>query len=87
MTRGEAINRVEGYLTDYLPIESHEELEEIIKALKQEPALDKIRAEIENLEEGITSYHNDRPWSTGQKWRGKKKEKKDDNTGESNRAA
>lgn len=62
MTRGEAINRVEGYLTDYLPIESHEELEEIIKALKQEPALDKIRAEIENLEEGITSYHNDRPW-------------------------
>lgn len=33
-----------------------------IKALKQESALDKIRAEIENLEEGITSYHNDRPW-------------------------
>lgn len=62
MTREEAINRVEGYLTDYLPIESHEELEEIIKALKQDPALDKIRAEIENLEEGITSYHNDRPW-------------------------
>lgn len=24
--------------------------------------LDKIRAEIEALEEGITSYHNDRPW-------------------------
>lgn len=24
--------------------------------------IDKIRAEIENLEEGITSYHNDRPW-------------------------
>lgn len=62
MTREEAINKVEGYLTDYLPIEDHEELEEIIKALKQEPALDKIRAEIENLEEGITSYHNDRPW-------------------------
>ena len=28
----------------------------------QEPVLDKIRAEIEALEEGITSYHNDRPW-------------------------
>lgn len=24
--------------------------------------IDKIRAEIENLEEGITSYYNDRPW-------------------------
>ena len=24
--------------------------------------LEKIRAEIEHLEEGITSYHNDRPW-------------------------
>ena len=24
--------------------------------------LDKIGAEIEALEEGITSYHNDRPW-------------------------
>lgn len=24
--------------------------------------IDKIRSEIENLEEGITSYHNDRPW-------------------------
>ena len=24
--------------------------------------LDKIRAEIEALDEGITSYHNDRPW-------------------------
>lgn len=34
MNREEAINRVTGYLTDYLPIEDHEELEEIIKALK-----------------------------------------------------
>ena len=33
-----------------------------IKVLEQEPVLDKIRAEIEALEEGITSYHNDRPW-------------------------
>lgn len=24
--------------------------------------LDKIRAEIADLEEGISSYHNDRPW-------------------------
>lgn len=24
--------------------------------------LDKIRAEIDDIEEGISSYHNDRPW-------------------------
>ena len=24
--------------------------------------LDKIRVEIDNIEEGISSYHNDRPW-------------------------
>lgn len=46
MTREEAINRVQRCLTDYLPIEDYAELEEIIKALKQEPVLDKVRAEI-----------------------------------------
>ena len=34
----------------------------ILEKQMQEPVLDKIRAEIEALEEGITSYHNDRPW-------------------------
>ena len=62
MTRENAINRVQGYLTDYLPVENIDELEEIIKALRQEPVLDKVRDEIENLEEGISSYFNDRPW-------------------------
>ena len=28
----------------------------------QEPILDKIRAEIVDIEEGISSYYNDRPW-------------------------
>lgn len=42
MTREEAINKVQGYLTDYLPFEDLEELEEIIKALEKEPILDKI---------------------------------------------
>ena len=37
MTKEDAINRVQGYLTDYLPIEDYDEVEEIIKALKQEP--------------------------------------------------
>ena len=31
--------------------------QEIVK-----PYLEKLKAEIENLEQGITSYHNDRPW-------------------------
>lgn len=56
MTKEEAINRVQGYLTSCLPIEDYDEVKEIIKALKQEPTLDKVRSEIENLEEGITSY-------------------------------
>ena len=37
MTREEAINKVQGYLTDYLPIEDYKELDEIIKALEQKP--------------------------------------------------
>ena len=32
-----------------------------IKAIPIE-VLDKIRAEINDIEEGISSYHNDRPW-------------------------
>lgn len=42
MTREEAINKVQGYLTDYLPIEDYEELDEIIKALEQKPCEDAI---------------------------------------------
>lgn len=37
MTREEAIKRVKGYLTDCLPADCYEEVEEIIKALEQEP--------------------------------------------------
>jgi hypothetical protein len=61
MTKEEAINRVQGYLTDYLPLEDSDELEEIIQALKPEHVLDKIRAEIEklgylNIEDGSDGY-------------------------------
>ena len=51
MTREDAINRVQRYLTDYLPFEDLEELEEIIKALEQESMLDKVRAEIADLDD------------------------------------
>ena len=61
MTKEEAINRVQGYLTDYLPLEDSDELEEIIQALKPEHVLDKIRGEIEkleylNIEDGSDGY-------------------------------
>jgi hypothetical protein len=46
MTREEALSKVKGYITDYLPSDNYEEVEEIIKALEQEPILDKIRIEI-----------------------------------------
>ena len=46
MTREDAINQVQWYLTDYLPFEDLEELEEIIKALEKESILDKVIDEI-----------------------------------------
>jgi hypothetical protein len=49
MTREEAIRRVKGYLTDCLPSDCYEEVEEIIKALEQESILDKIYADIQKL--------------------------------------
>lgn len=37
MTREEALIRVEGYLTSYLTLEDSGEIDEIMKALEQEP--------------------------------------------------
>lgn len=42
MNREEAIRKVEGCLTDDFPIEDYGEVEEIIKALEQEPCEDAI---------------------------------------------
>ena len=42
MTKEEAISKVEGCLTDYFPMEDYGEVEEIIKALKQESCEDTI---------------------------------------------
>ena len=42
MTREEALNRVKGYLTDIIPIEGYSEVEEIVKALDQEPCEDAV---------------------------------------------
>ena len=54
--------------------------------MTKEEIIDKIRAEIENLEEGIISYHNDRPWvykdevlQIIDKYRTEMERKKDDN--------
>ena len=40
MNREEALVKVRGYLTDLLPIEDYDEVEEIMTALKQEPCED-----------------------------------------------
>ena len=45
MNKEEAISKVEGYLTDDFPMEDYGEVEEIIKALKQEPCEDAISRE------------------------------------------
>ena len=42
MTRDEALKKVKGYLTDYLPKDDYDEVEEIVSALKQEPSNDCI---------------------------------------------
>ena len=42
MDREEAIRKVESCLTDYFPMEDYGKVEEIIKALKQEPCEDAI---------------------------------------------
>ena len=53
MTRDEALHRVKGYLTDIIPVENYSEIEEIFKALKQEPCEDVIsrQAAIDALNE------------------------------------
>ena len=47
MTREEAIKRVKGYLTDCLPVDCYEEIEEIIKVLEQVD----IEKDVEELKE------------------------------------
>ena len=42
MTREEAIKRVKGYLTDCLPTDCYEEVEEVIKALEQSPKMEQF---------------------------------------------
>lgn len=56
MTRKEAWRRAKGYLYDVL---SEEEADEIIKVLEQEPILDKIRAEIMQLDYNLDSVDYD----------------------------
>lgn len=39
------------------------DIDRAFKALEErDELLEKIRAEIDAIEEGISSYHNDRPW-------------------------
>lgn len=42
MTSEEALVKVRGYLTDYLPLDNADEIDEIIKALEQQPSEDCI---------------------------------------------
>ena len=64
MTKEEAISKVEGYLTDYFPMEDYGEVEEIIKALRQESCEDAIsRKEAKKLAWDLeleTCYDNER---------------------------
>ena len=50
------------YKSIKIGMRNRDDMAEIGEAVENGIPLDKIRAEIEALEEGITSYHNDRPW-------------------------
>lgn len=63
MTREEATKKIKKVIEESVIFEDEiEAFDMAIKALEQESVLDKIRAEIEAIEDGISSYHNDRPW-------------------------
>ena len=62
MTREEAIKKVKGYLTDYLPTDDYKEIEEIIEALKQESILDKVKDKIKaDVQDGIYPFLDGEP--------------------------
>lgn len=58
MTNEEAI---EWFMGSPFYSKDHEPYNMAIKAIKQADVIEKIRAEIADLEEGISSYRNDRP--------------------------
>jgi Pyruvate/2-oxoacid:ferredoxin oxidoreductase delta subunit len=54
MTKEEALRRVEGYLTDYFVTEDFDELEDIMKALRQEPCEDCVSRKV--IDQNIYDY-------------------------------
>ena len=56
MTYKEALVKVRGYLTSYLPLDDEGEIDEIMEALDQESVLDKIMAEINTPNRGTCDY-------------------------------
>jgi len=62
MTGEEAIREL-SYIADEMPsMECGDWKEVIYMAIKAIEILNNIRTEIEQMDEGISSYHNDRPW-------------------------
>ncbi len=53
---------VTGKAIKHFIVANDEIINDKLKECNQESDIDKIRAEIDELEEGISSYHNDRPW-------------------------
>lgn len=55
LTKEEALKKVRGYLTDYLPLEDADEIDEIIEALEPSvtPSYNSIKTELKSCEECI----------------------------------
>ncbi len=54
MTKEEALRKVKGYLTDYIPADNYEEVEEIVEALEQDTSVDLISRQA--VEDAIYDY-------------------------------
>lgn len=61
MTHKEALYRVKGYLTDIIPAEDYSEVEEIIKALEQQPCDDAVsRKAVDELSKELVHTTRDK---------------------------
>lgn len=74
MTREEALHRVKGYLTDIIPAEDYQEVEEIVKALEPESCSDAVSREaVDELSKSLVHTTRDKADFLCNFWEGLRK--------------
>lgn len=64
MTKEKALSKVRSLLTDLFPIEEYDEVEEIIKALEQEPKIKVLANDEVARKLGTVDIYKARAWTT-----------------------